>query len=41
MAKNIDLLGNKVKTGDVLIELGKGSGWNGGQQYYSLKIWQK
>jgi len=41
MAKNIDLLGNKVKTGDVLIELGRGGGWNGEQRYYSLKIWQK
>lgn len=41
MAKNTDLLGNKVKKGDVLIELGRGNGSDGKNRYYSLKIWQK
>lgn len=40
MAKNIDLIGNKVKKGDVLIELGRGVGSNGVEPCYSLKIWQ-
>ena len=30
--KNIDLLGNKVKTGDILIELGRGCGWKDGKR---------
>jgi hypothetical protein len=41
MVKNIDLLGNEVKTGDILIELGRGCEYDGEKRYYSLKIWQK
>jgi len=37
-----DLLGNKVKTGDILLELGRGWGSFSGSDYtYHLKIWQK
>lgn len=36
-----DLLGNKVKTGDILLELGRGFGSLGVSDYkYSLKIWE-
>lgn len=37
-----DLLGNEVKTGDILLELGRGWGSLSGSDYkYHLKIWQK
>jgi hypothetical protein len=37
-----DLLGNEVKTGDILLELGCGWGCLSGSDYkYHLKIWQK
>lgn len=39
--KNIDLEGNKINTGDVLIELGRGGGYIDGKEYHSLRIWQK
>ena len=35
-----DALGNKVKTGDILIELGRGGGYSKGERFYSLRIWQ-
>ena len=41
MAKNIDLLGNEVKTGDVMLELGRGFGCLNGSDYkYTLKLWE-
>ena len=41
MEKNIDLLGNEVKTGDVLLELGRGWGSLIGSDYkYHLKLWE-
>ena len=40
MAK--DMLGNSVKTGDILLELGRGCGNDGkGNRTFSLKLWQK
>jgi len=38
--KNIDLLGNEIKTGDVMLELGRGGGCYEGKKYYSLKLWE-
>lgn len=38
--KNIDLLGNEIKAGDVLLELGRGGGWNGEERHHSLKLWE-
>jgi len=41
MGKNIDLLGNEVKSGDVLLELGRGWGCLSGRDYvYSMKLWE-
>jgi hypothetical protein len=38
--KNKDLLGNEVKTGDIMLEIGRGGGWNNGEQYFTLKLWE-
>ena len=41
MAKNIDLLGNEVNTGDIMLELGRGFGCLNGSDYkYTLKLWE-
>lgn len=41
MKKNIDLLGNKAKVGDVLLELGRGFGCINGSKYkYTMKLWE-
>jgi len=39
--QNIDLLGNEVKTGDVLLELGRGWGSLTGSEYkYHMQLWE-
>lgn len=39
--KNIDLLGNEVKTGDVMLELGRGQGSLTGSDYkYHMILWE-
>lgn len=41
MGKNIDLLGNEIKPGDILLELGRGRGSLNGSDYkYHLKLWE-
>lgn len=41
MGKNVDLLGNEVKTGDAMLELGRGFGCLNGSGYkYTLKLWE-
>jgi len=41
MEKNIDLLGQEVKTGDVMLELGRGWGSLSGSEFiYGMKLWE-
>jgi len=38
--KNTDLLGNEIKAGDILLELGRGGGNMGGGKFYCMKLWE-